>query len=71
MTILVHIDVGRCCGWGNCAQVCPQMFELDPETNRGKLRRAAVADDLGVQVRRAASECPTQAIEVSSLVEAQ
>jgi ferredoxin len=65
MAIIVRIDSGACCGWGNCAQVCPEMFELDPETNRAKLRHLACPDDLASQVHRAAAECPTQAISIA------
>jgi ferredoxin len=69
MAISVRIEGGLCCGFGNCAQVCPELFELDPEMNRSRLRRAGAADDLVEQVRRAASECPTQAIEISPALE--
>jgi ferredoxin len=66
MAISVDVDCGRCCGWGNCAQVCPEVFELDPQTNRARLRHKNVPDELTVQVQEAAAECPTQAIELSS-----
>jgi ferredoxin len=62
---LVHLDDGRCCGSGNCAQVCPEMFEVVAATNKGRALHVEVPDDLRAAVERAAVECPTQAIELA------
>jgi ferredoxin len=66
MAISVHIENGLCCGFGNCAVVCPKVFELDAESNRSKLLRSTATGELAAQVRRAAFECPTQAITIVS-----
>ena len=66
MAIKIGIEEGLCCGWGNCAQVCPQVFELDPESNRVRLRLTEVSDGLVESVRYAVSGCPTEAIVILS-----
>lgn len=62
--IKILIDNGSCCGFGNCAFVCPEVFVVDEEDNRAKLLREDV-DTFAEQIRRAAVECPTQAIQIS------
>lgn len=61
--IKIRIESGLCCGFGNCASVCPEVFSVDAETNRAVLVGTAV-EKFVAQIHRAAVECPTRAIEV-------
>jgi ferredoxin len=58
----VQIQSGLCCGFGNCAGICPEVFVIDYETNRVQLAPDAPLAAYAAQVAQAASECPTQAI---------
>lgn len=62
-TIAVLIEDNLCCGFGNCEQVCPSMFRLDPKSNRARLLRTPNVADAALLLQ-AAEECPTQAITV-------
>ncbi|NHV24867.1 ferredoxin [Burkholderia sp. D-99] len=62
--ITVQIQRDMCCGFGNCAGLCPQVFALDYDTNRAQLVPDAPLADYVTQISLAASECPTQAILV-------
>lgn len=60
----VHIHKDMCCGFGNCATVCPAVFQLDYETNRARCRDRAPIDAHAEAVARAIDECPAQAISL-------
>ncbi|QCP81940.1 ferredoxin [Alcaligenes faecalis] len=60
--ITVQILNGMCCGFGNCAALCPQVFELDYDTNRTRILPDAQLANYVAAISKAASECPTQAI---------
>lgn len=65
--IKVRIESGLCCGFGNCALVCPAVFEVDAVTNTATLvGDAAAVEKFAAEVRRAASECPSQAILIDT-----
>ncbi|MGB8416811.1 ferredoxin [Paraburkholderia sp.] len=61
-SINVQFHDGLCCGFGNCAGVCPEVFALDYVTNRVKLVPDAPMAVYTTQIAQAVSECPTQAI---------
>ncbi|HDR9586016.1 TPA: ferredoxin [Burkholderia stabilis] len=63
--MIVQIQRDICCGFGNCAGLCPQVFVLDYDTNRAQLVLDAPLADYAAQIAQAASECPTQAIRIS------
>lgn len=60
MTVQIRGDM--CCGFGNCAGLCPQVFVLDYDTNRAQLVPDAPLATYAARIAQAASECPTQAI---------
>lgn len=64
--ITVQILNGMCCGFGNCAALCPQVFALDYDTNRTRIVPGAPLADHAAAIAQAASECPTQAIFFSA-----
>jgi len=59
--LAVHIDLGLCCGFGNCAQISPTLFMLDAKSNRASLIRAPLAEEFA-SIDQAVTQCPTQAI---------
>ncbi|MCA8295548.1 ferredoxin [Burkholderia sp. AU30198] len=60
--VTIEIQGDMCCGFGNCASLCPQVFVLDYDTNRAQLVPDAPVDAYAARIAQAASECPTQAI---------
>lgn len=60
----VRIDYDLCMGDGQCAEVCPEVFEYDDERTEARVINAEVPPSLEGRVRKAAEECDTQAIIV-------
>ena len=56
----IVIDGSLCCGFGDCADLAPDVFELDP-SGRALLRMGTSAD---AAVLEAAAACPMGAIVV-------
>lgn len=59
MALRIVIDREICTGVANCTGIAPDIFELDEEN------KAVVIDPYGADeatIRRAAEECPQQAI---------
>jgi ferredoxin len=56
----VRADKDRCMGYGNCAVVAPDVFDLGDDDKVVVLREDAGADDDGVA--EAVRECPAQAL---------
>ncbi len=61
----VQIQSDLCCGFGNCAGVCPQVFVLDYASNRAQIVANVSLAEFADRIAQAASECPTQAIRIS------
>ncbi|HKS99358.1 MAG TPA: ferredoxin [Rugosimonospora sp.] len=57
----VRTDRGACQGYGNCVIAAPETFDLDGG-GRVTLRAERVGADQLAAVRRAAYDCPTDAI---------
>ncbi|MEV7085388.1 ferredoxin [Streptomyces sp. NPDC093085] len=59
--IRISVDRERCQGYGNCVLALAGAFDLDAEGLVVLTRRTVDEGDLGA-VRRAAYDCPTEAI---------
>ncbi len=57
----VRIDNDLCAGFGICVGISPEMFELH-EDGYATVLFSEVTPDMEDLVRRAASQCPAQAI---------
>ncbi len=64
----VNIKIEGCIGCGNCLYFCPEVFDLDDETNEAynKLDSKIEDDILIACVEDAAEHCPMKAIKVES-----
>jgi ferredoxin len=60
----VRIDNDLCAGFGICVGIAPEVFELH-EDGYATVLVSDVPTDLEDLVRRAASQCPAQAIMLS------
>ena len=63
----LHIDRTRCDGHGACAELLPELLDLDdwgfPIVRTGK-RNAVVIGDLDEHARRAVKACPLLALRL-------
>ena len=59
----VRIDTERCTGHGRCYMLAPEVFETD-DRGSGVVINAEVPAGLEDQARKAADNCPEQAVIV-------
>ncbi|NMI01127.1 ferredoxin [Pseudonocardia acidicola] len=59
--ITIKVDRGVCQGYGNCVLADSATFDLDDE-GLATLKAEQVGEDRLAAVRRAAYDCPTEAI---------
>jgi ferredoxin len=62
--VKVRIDTDICAGFGICVGICPEMFQLHDD-GYATVLLSEVPPELEDMVRRAASQCPAQAIVLS------
>jgi ferredoxin len=65
-TLRVVADRSRCCGYGLCAQVCPQVYKLDAD-GLVYLDSDMVPPGLEEEAREGAAACPAEALTVESI----
>ena len=63
MSLTLRVNPIACTGHGMCAELLPELIELDP-WGFPILARASVPRELADHARRAASACPTLALLV-------
>lgn len=61
----VQIDADLCTGCGLCEETCPAVFKLDEAEGVGKTINPSPAGEDLACAKRAAEECPVEAISVS------
>jgi ferredoxin len=62
----VVADRSRCCGYGLCAQVCPQVYKLDAD-GLVYLDSDVVPAGLEEEAREGAAACPAEALSVETI----
>ena len=62
--VKVTVDQEKCIGCGACVAVAPDLFEMDMQTMKSKVKRQPGADEVEL-AKQAETACPTQAIVVS------
>ena len=59
----VFADRSRCCGYGLCVQVCPEVFKLGDD-GLVDLESAIVPSGLEEEAAEAVASCPAEALRV-------
>jgi len=65
-TLRVFADRSRCCGYGLCAQVCPQIFKLDAD-GMVFLESDLVPPGLEEEAAEGVAACPAEALRVEAI----
>ena len=66
MSIRAIAQRSACCGYGICAEICPQVFELD-ENGFVTVAVNTVPVGLEAQAREAAAACPQSALAIEEI----
>ncbi|MCW2693502.1 MAG: ferredoxin [Mycobacterium sp.] len=61
MTVSVSVDREKCCGYGICAEICPQIYKLDDQ-GFVYLEGSDVPAELAESAAEGADACPESAI---------
>lgn len=61
-TYAVELDTTVCNGYGNCVLAAPELFELDPVTNLGRVLVERADDTQSYELLDAVADCPVRAI---------
>lgn len=62
----VIVDRGRCCGYGLCAQLCPEVYKLD-ENGLVYVESELVPGGLEEEAREGATACPAEALVIEEI----
>ena len=62
----VIVDRGRCCGYGLCAQLCPQVYKLD-ENRLVYVDSDLIPVGLEEEAKEGAAACPAEALVVEEI----
>jgi ferredoxin len=55
------VDRGKCCGYGLCAETCPEIYHLD-ECGFAYSDETTIPPELELKAQRGAGSCPERAI---------
>ncbi|ETB35778.1 ferredoxin [Mycobacterium avium subsp. hominissuis 10-5606] len=60
---LLEVDRNKCCGYGTCAEICPEVFALD-ENGFVETNVTEIPDELLEAAEEAAYCCPEEVITI-------
>lgn len=60
-TLRVIVERSRCCGYGLCAQLCPDVYKLD-ENGLVFVESDLIPAELEEEAREGAAACPAEAL---------
>jgi ferredoxin len=66
MSIKAIAERSACCGYGICAEICPQVFQLD-ENGFVTVAVSVIPAGLEAQGREAAAACPQSALTIEEI----
>ena len=62
----VIVDRSRCCGYGLCAQLCPEVYKLD-ENGLVYVESELIPAGLEEEAREGAAACPAEALVIEEI----
>lgn len=60
----LELDSDKCCGYGMCTELCPEVFSLD-ENGFVVANRTEIPDELVPATEDAAASCPEKVLRLS------
>jgi ferredoxin len=63
VTVKATVLPGKCCGYGICVEICPQIFKLD-DMGFAYVEAPEVSDELVSSAQEACDSCPESAITI-------
>jgi ferredoxin len=64
LRLRVIADRSACCGYGVCAEICPEIYQVD-DIGVVKLLQEIVPQGLEAKAKEAAAACPQSALRVA------
>ncbi|GGL15181.1 ferredoxin [Nocardia jinanensis] len=61
---LLEIDQDKCCGYGICVEICPEVFSLDRD-GFVAAETTEIPDELLASAEEAAGNCPENVLRIS------
>ena len=61
----VTVDPEKCCGYGECVVVAPDLFQIRDDNRAHLLRERDVSGRDAALAREASYSCPVEAIEIT------
>lgn len=65
-TLRVIVDRSRCCGYGLCAQLCPEVYKLD-ENGLVFVESETIPGGLEEEAKEGAAACPAEALVIEEM----
>jgi ferredoxin len=65
-TLRVIVDRSRCCGYGLCAQLCPEVYKLD-ENGLVFVDTEIIPGGLEEEAKEGAAACPAEALVIEEI----
>jgi len=62
--VKVTVDPDKCCGYGECVAVAPNLFHIRDDNRAHLLREGDVSERDAALAREASYSCPVEAIEI-------
>jgi ferredoxin len=62
----VVVDRSRCCGYGLCAQLCPDVYKLD-ENGLVFVESEAIPVNFEEEAKEGAAACPAEALVIEAI----
>jgi ferredoxin len=64
-TVRVIVDPGKCCGYGECVVIAPDLFQIGDDNRAHPLLTAELSGEDAALARDASYSCPVEAIELA------
>jgi ferredoxin len=61
---LLEVDRNKCCGYGACAELCPEVFSLD-ENGFVVANTSEIRQELMAAAEEAADSCPEEVLKIT------
>ncbi len=62
----VRVDADKCQGHARCHAICPELFAIDDESGKSRVRHDPVPPPLEDRAERAVDNCPESALSISN-----